>query len=260
MPDPSLNMPQARLNRYNPQAGRVMETYTSPSGSVYVHNHWNPVTRDVAEQLAQIRQRPGDPNSPLAFTIARDGKHAIAIEQQERSVAGRHRSIAPGSKARSFHELRDALLERDHGPDETGLLDDGIFATKESVTISQLETITDVAEHLASRRRVPASDTPPGHKKRRRRRRRRRKANAAPATNATKPNADALRPSTDVRASTPPVKPASAVDEPDKDDIVGDGTADEIRGSAKRSGKRDADRTAGEFSDNWSGSGDHSDE
>lgn len=76
-----------RLYPYNKRRGWLIRTYLDPAlgvrGMKFVGKRgWYEVSDEVAEELADARQKDNDPRSGPAFLIARDAKHANKLEEE----------------------------------------------------------------------------------------------------------------------------------------------------------------------------------
>lgn len=76
----------AKLKAYDPRRGLLMQNYMY-AGTVYQAGSWYSVDDGTAEYLADVHEDPSSDESPLAFVIARDERHAIKLDDEEKRRA-----------------------------------------------------------------------------------------------------------------------------------------------------------------------------
>jgi hypothetical protein len=136
-----------RLKPYNPKRGHVLRRYTY-RGVRFYEGRWYNVPEALARELADVHQRHGNEDSPLAFDVATQTQ-AREIEDAERKKLEEERRKLENAEVVAATEIRDdqvrgalstADLPKDEPADEDKELGASMANTKDE--------LIDIAESL----------------------------------------------------------------------------------------------------------------
>lgn len=135
-----------RLKPHNPRRGHVLRRY-SFRGLRFNEGRWFKVPSALAQELAVVHQKHGDPDSPLAFDVATE-KQANAIEEAERRKLEEEQRRVRSAEVVGARDIRDSDI-RDSGAMTTRDLPKNAKDKPLGVDMSNTKAeLMDVAESL----------------------------------------------------------------------------------------------------------------
>lgn len=108
-----------RLKPFDPRRGALLRRYTYAGIKFHHERGWYRVERRVADYLRSVRQRPSDPQAPLAFDVATE-EEAKALDARDKEAAGARKAATDDIKLSQTRPENTTLTTGELGDERKG--------------------------------------------------------------------------------------------------------------------------------------------